>query len=485
MLVASVFSMRKKDRRAALLELREEREITRRLFVKESPVYISFFLVDGLMLGSGALLSCFVIRLFSAVFAQIGYLLLRGRTPHFVRYTWVFGCYMAGLQYIMISNHLQNSTYFSGLNLLMLTSAQLFMKSIPFFFLSSLVASLPTFLCFAFDYSIDRSTAVLGICMLFGACVRSALTSGRLRKVEIENIESKLMLQQSLRSREQEVREKANELIKRRKFESQFSPQVISDVLQNMNRYETLSLHRVSVLVCDIVDSTPKANSLEPKAYSEVVEEIFDIISAGCLKWDLTIDKFTGDGAQAFAGSPRSHPDDFARAVRAAGEILQLLSGRRDYLELRWEDPVRLRFGICEGEALVGFLGKGSTKSFTAIGANVSLAHRLCAESPPGRIIVYSLLNNKNFFDLLPLEDLHKRTREVSKVKGFEDLVFKTAELWPREQTRDAPHFGRCETCSTPLVLLENQSGIPKIICPSCSISKSGNPLTIIKSNIS
>src|SRR5206468_1395081 len=83
-------------------------------------------------------------------------------------------------------------------------------------------------------------------------------------------------------------------------------------------------------------------------------------------------------------------PDDFARVTKACWQLQQRIEGKKESLRLLWGSELQLRFGVCEGEALVGFFGGGAIRSFTAIGSCVSLADRLCKVADVGSIVIYS-----------------------------------------------------------------------------------------------
>ncbi|MDB5036748.1 MAG: adenylate cyclase [Bacteriovoracaceae bacterium] len=468
----SAFALKRKNRVEAAAAFREERIVRSTAWTILVPAFTAYAGVDWIASGFQRFWIYLFLRFAVIVLAVFLYSALRGRVKHSLRFLLIPALPTFLIQLLMISNQVYFSPYFAGVALILFQGLIHSPKSVKWTAVIFTLSCSPSFYIFIKHFSDDRVNSLLGLTMLIGTIGTCLTYTERVRGYLFDAFTAQKNLADDLRNRDQEVREKAAELIKRKKFESQFSPQIISDVLGNLSRYEKLSPQKISVMVCDIVGSTQKANALQPEVYSEVIEEVFDVISAGCLRWDITIDKFTGDGAQAFSGSPKSHPDDLSRATKACAEILGLLQSRKDYLELRWGDPVQLRFGICEGESLVGFLGKGSMKSFTAIGANVSLAHRLCAEAKPNHVIAYSLTDNTALFDLLPGDLFQKKTREISRMKGFEDLVFKTTELTLKDHSRESLNLGRCETCSTPLVLLENKSGIPKLVCPSCNLSE-------------
>ncbi len=471
-LFPSAFVLRRKNRVEADAAFREERSVKYTRWRILVPAFVLFCAIDFVIAGFRDFYFYFFLRLSVILFAIFSYYALRGRIGHSMRFMLIPCLPTLLIQVIMIYNGAYFSTYFAGIALILFQGiiyspkSPLWTAGIYFF------TCLPTFIMFCLELPAHPQDAILGMGMLLGTIGASVQHTDKIREYLIAIYSTKRQLDIELRSRNAEVRRQANELVKRKRFESQFSPQVIADVLGNLDRYKTLSNRNICVLVVDICNSTQKASELDAVSYSEVIEEVFDLISASCLKWNLTVDKFTGDGAQAFAGAPKSHPDDLARTTKAVLDILDMLSSRRDYLEFRWGGPVQLKFGICEGEALVGFLGKGALKSYTAIGANVSLAHRLCAEAKPGAALVYSLSRESGIMDDLSSPETTMKFREVSKIKGFDGRTFDTLELKPKKKAQPVADLGRCPECSTPLVLTETSTGLPKLICPSCSLSK-------------
>jgi hypothetical protein len=222
----------------------------------------------------------------------------------------------------------------------------------------------------------------------------------------------------------------------------------------------------VAVAVIDVIGSSARTKQIDPKDYKEVIEEVFDVFSSACLRWDVTVDKFTGDGAQAFAGAPTTSHNDTLRALMACRDTIQMLEGRSLALTRRWGEPLQIRSAVCEGSALVGFIGRGTLKSYTAIGETVSFTHRLCAAGVPGKIVCYSLSAHGSLE--IPHSGFDREFRPVSNLKGFGNEKFQVAFLSPSKQHEAMIDNGRCGVCGTPLILDEEPNGLPKLTCPGC-----------------
>jgi class 3 adenylate cyclase len=370
------------------------------------------------------------------------------------------------VEFIMLKYGLITGPYFAGLSLVMVTSTMLFPLKLRYAFVVYSLCVLPVFAWIIFQPLPETSDTLSVVLMLLGSVLVCSINSGqvhsdmRTRFLAVED------LARDLGVREKEIRKKAEELLKRRIFESQFSPQVVSAVLANRLLVKEMKRYPIVNIVTDIENSTQKANLLSPSAYKEVVEEVLDVFSAACLKWNITLDKFTGDGVQAFVGAPMSSDDDLTRAVMACRDCMTMLSARKAALELLWKTPLNVRFAICQGESLVGFIGRGSFKSYTAVGDMVSFTHRLSAVPAPWTIALHQWQGNVS--PNLEFLGFKRSSVEVTDLKGFGDRKFNIHLLTPEISADQASDAGRCPDCETPLVLEEGLMGLPRVYCPGC-----------------
>jgi len=109
----------------------------------------------------------------------------------------------------------------------------------------------------------------------------------------------------------------------------------------------------ITMLFCDVVDSTRMAEQLDPGEWAEIMNEAFNYLIAPIHRYEGTIARLLGDGFLAFFGAPVAHEDDPVRAVlaglaeadgelgaaaalrREAREIIELMAGdlNEDYRE--------------------------------------------------------------------------------------------------------------------------------------------------------
>src|SRR6059058_2101183 len=79
----------------------------------------------------------------------------------------------------------------------------------------------------------------------------------------------------------------------------------------------------VSVLFCDLADSTALGEMLDPEPLRELMARWYEEMRVAIERHGGTVEKFVGDAVMAVFGLPRAHEDDALRAIRAALEMQQ------------------------------------------------------------------------------------------------------------------------------------------------------------------
>src|SRR6266511_1062432 len=119
------------------------------------------------------------------------------------------------------------------------------------------------------------------------------------------------------------------------------------------------SRRTVTVLFCDMVDSTPLGEQLDAETLRRVQTGYFDAVRGTLERHGGTVEKFIGDAVMAVFGLPVLHEDDALRAVRAAYEMKQTLAHLNDTLETRWGVRLENRTGVNTGEVVAGDVTAG------------------------------------------------------------------------------------------------------------------------------
>jgi class 3 adenylate cyclase len=82
---------------------------------------------------------------------------------------------------------------------------------------------------------------------------------------------------------------------------------------------------QLTVLFCDLVDSTVLASQLDPEDLREVVRAYQETCAKVIARFEGHIAQYLGDGLLVYFGYPQAHEDDAQRAVRAGLGIVEAL----------------------------------------------------------------------------------------------------------------------------------------------------------------
>lgn len=144
---------------------------------------------------------------------------------------------------------------------------------------------------------------------------------------------------------------------------------------------------QVTVMFCDMVNSTALGSRLDPEDLREVVNahhaEIRNVMS----QFGGYIARYMGDGVLVYFGYPQAREDDAERAVRAGLAVAQAVQD----LSTPAGPPGTLatRVGIATGLVVVGDeIGSGTSLEHAIIGDTPNLAARLQGLAEPGKVVI-------------------------------------------------------------------------------------------------
>ena len=146
-------------------------------------------------------------------------------------------------------------------------------------------------------------------------------------------------------------------------------------------------MKQVTVLFCDIVNSTPLTERLGPEGMRDLVSAFLESSLAEVRRYGGTAPQFRGDGFMALFGAPLTHEDHVRRALLAALGIQRVLleAGEKP-------DPARselaVRIGIHTGPVVFGPIAEKLPMEYTVIGDTANVAARLEQAAEPGTILV-------------------------------------------------------------------------------------------------
>ena len=103
----------------------------------------------------------------------------------------------------------------------------------------------------------------------------------------------------------------------------------------SVSRDRETELRQITVMFCDLVDSTPLSGKLDLEDVQTLIDAYREACSAAIRRYEGRIARYFGDGVMVFFGWPRAHEDDAIRAVHAALEsvsAIQKIPGRSPWL---------------------------------------------------------------------------------------------------------------------------------------------------------
>jgi len=144
----------------------------------------------------------------------------------------------------------------------------------------------------------------------------------------------------------------------------------------------------LTLLFCDLVDSTPLAVNLDLEELREVVRAYHAVCTEVIERFDGHIAQYLGDGLLVYFGYPQAHEDDAQRAVRTGLGIVEALGPLQRRLQQEQRVSLAVRIGIHTGLVVVGDIGEGTRHERLALGEAPNLAARLQGLAPPDTVLI-------------------------------------------------------------------------------------------------
>ena len=144
---------------------------------------------------------------------------------------------------------------------------------------------------------------------------------------------------------------------------------------------------QLTVMFCDLVDSTPLSEKLDPEELREIIHAYQDTCSTVISRFGGEIAQYLGDGVLVYFGYPIASEDSAQRAVHAGLAIvraIQVLS----LPHLQLPQPLQVRVGIHTGLVVVGEMGRGGKREHVALGEALNLAARLQELAKPNSVVI-------------------------------------------------------------------------------------------------
>jgi class 3 adenylate cyclase/tetratricopeptide (TPR) repeat protein len=173
---------------------------------------------------------------------------------------------------------------------------------------------------------------------------------------------------------------------------------------------------RITVLFCDLADSTALADRLPPETYRDVMREYHATCAEAIRRFGGHVAQYLGDGLLVYFGYPEAHEEDVARAVHTGLEILRAMRAFNQRFERLASGSLAARIGIHTGPVVTGPVGTGARREQLALGQTPNLAARLQAVAAHDSVVISAATyaHVRGFFTCEPLGEI--ALRGVSRV---------------------------------------------------------------------
>jgi len=208
---------------------------------------------------------------------------------------------------------------------------------------------------------------------------------------------------------EAKVRDQVEELQRVGRLRRFLAPQ-LAQAIVSAGDEAVLENHRreVVALFSDLRGFTSFSETAEPEDVMGVLGEYHAATGPLIYKYEGTLERFLGDGMMVLFNDPLPCPDAPQRAARMAIEMRDAVAA----LAPAWRRKghvLGFGVGLAQGYATMGTIGFEDRFEYTAIGAVVNLAARLCADAGDGQILTSSRLA-ADIGDTVEIDELGERT---------------------------------------------------------------------------
>ena len=145
---------------------------------------------------------------------------------------------------------------------------------------------------------------------------------------------------------------------------------------------------QLTLLFCDLMDSTVLASQLDPEDLRDVIRAYQATCAEVIQRFDGHIAQYLGDGLLVYFGYPHAHEDDARRAVQTGLGMVEAMGLVNSRLEQEKQVRLAVRIGIHTGLVVVGAMGGSGRQEQLAFGDTPNIAARLQGLAAPDTVVI-------------------------------------------------------------------------------------------------
>jgi len=148
---------------------------------------------------------------------------------------------------------------------------------------------------------------------------------------------------------------------------------------------------QLTVMFCDLVDSTELSQKLDPEDLREVNRAYQDACKVAIERYDGYVARYMGDGVLAYFGYPKAHEDDAERAIYGGLRVIESMAELNAAVGDKQGVDFGVRVGIATGPVVVGdLIGEGASQESAVVGETPNLAARLQGVASTNNVVIAS-----------------------------------------------------------------------------------------------
>jgi len=145
---------------------------------------------------------------------------------------------------------------------------------------------------------------------------------------------------------------------------------------------------QLTVMFCDLVDSTKLSSQLDPEDYRDVVRAYQAACTEVIQRYEGYTAQLLGDGLLVYFGYPQAHEDDAQRSIRVGLGILDAMGDLNQGLQQAKGIQLGVHIGIHTGLVVVGEMGGAGRQEQLALGEVPNIASRIEGLAAPNTVVI-------------------------------------------------------------------------------------------------